>query len=161
MLLYVLWCPVLTVAIPLRVGSQCHNLFINFLQISSSAIRTRLVSSDVQEDSDSDDAEALIIEINEEDPRKRFQELDIRSCLQFLIELFEQWLSPFVIPKTPLMLKTEAVKSVRRIFTSFLLHFLQIYCMYLETKLCLFTMESKISYFLLSVYFATISRCNG
>ena len=87
-----------------------------FLQISSSAIRTRLVSSDVQEDSDSDDAEALIIEINEEDPRKRFQELDIRSCLQFLLELFEQWLSPFVIPKTPLMLKIEAVRSVRSSF---------------------------------------------
>ena len=81
-------------------------------QISASAIRTRLVSSDVQEDSDSDDSEALIIQINEEDPRKRFQELDIRSCLQFLLELFEQWLSPFVVPKTPLMLKTEAVKSV-------------------------------------------------
>ena len=89
-----------------------YNSLFNFLQISSSAIRTRLVSSDVQEDSDSDDAEALIIEINEEDPRKRFQELDIRSCLQFLLELYEQWLSPFVIPKTPLMLKTEAVKSV-------------------------------------------------
>ena len=70
------------------------------------------MSSDVQEDSDSDDSEALIIQINEEDPRKRFQELDIRSCLQFLLELFEQWLSPFVVPKTPLMLKTEAVKSV-------------------------------------------------
>eukprot|EP00795_Rhopilema_esculentum_P012136 gene12136-2740_t len=81
-------------------------------QISASAIRTRLVSSDVQEDSDSDDSEALIIQINEEDPRKRFQELDIRSCLQFLLELFEQWLSPFVVPKTPLMLKTEAVKSL-------------------------------------------------
>lgn len=82
------------------------------------------MSSDVQEDSDSDDAEALIIEINEEDPRKRFQELDIRSCLQFLLELFEQWLSPFVIPKTPLMLKTEAVKSVRNIFLTQFCNFL-------------------------------------
>eukprot|EP00794_Sanderia_malayensis_P005415 gene5415-6091_t len=81
-------------------------------QISASTIRTRLVSSNVQEDSDSDDSEALIIQLNEEDPRKKFEELDIRSCLQFLLELFEQWLSPFINLKTPLMLKTEAVKSL-------------------------------------------------
>lgn len=93
-----------------------------FSQISAAAIRTRLVTSDVQEDTDSDDSDSLIIKVKEKSPitapsfgslmYRKLEELDIRSCLQFLLELFEQWLSPFVNPRTPLLLKMEAVKSV-------------------------------------------------
>ncbi|XP_056004424.1 huntingtin-like isoform X2 [Ostrea edulis] len=38
--------------------------------------------------------------------------LDIHSCLQFLLELYGQWLSPNSILKPPLMLKNEVVKSL-------------------------------------------------
>jgi hypothetical protein len=38
--------------------------------------------------------------------------IDVRSCVQFLMELFEQWVSPYTQPKTPLMLLTQSVKSV-------------------------------------------------
>lgn len=38
--------------------------------------------------------------------------LDINSCLQFLLELYGQWLSPTASPKPPLMLRNEIVKSV-------------------------------------------------
>jgi huntingtin len=39
--------------------------------------------------------------------------LDVHSCLQFLLELYSQWLSPGANPKTPLMQLNETVKSVR------------------------------------------------
>ncbi|XP_047128948.1 huntingtin isoform X1 [Hydra vulgaris] len=84
-------------------------------QISASAIRTRLITSDVVEDTDSDDSDSLIIRVKEKsvpDIHRKLDELDIRSCLQFLLELFEQWLSPYAVPKTPLMLKMEAMKSL-------------------------------------------------
>ncbi|XP_057306791.1 huntingtin-like isoform X2 [Hydractinia symbiolongicarpus] len=98
----------------------CDFKQFNFGQISASAIRTRLVTSDVQEDTDSDDSDSLIIKVKEKSPvsgqpsdsYRKLDELDIRSCLQFLLELFEQWLSPFAVPKTPLMLKMEATKSL-------------------------------------------------
>nr|XP_022340193.1 huntingtin-like isoform X2 [Crassostrea virginica] len=38
--------------------------------------------------------------------------LDIHSCLQFLLEMYGQWLSPNSILKPPLMLKNEVVKSL-------------------------------------------------
>ncbi|XP_064630020.1 huntingtin-like [Lineus longissimus] len=38
--------------------------------------------------------------------------LDVHSCLQFLLELYSQWLSPGANPKTPLMQLNETVKSV-------------------------------------------------
>ena len=91
---------------------------LHVFQISASAIRTRLVTSDVQEETDSDDSDSLIIRVKEKsmlsvpDLYRKLDELDIRSCLQFLLELFEQWLSPYAVPKTPLMLKMEAMKSV-------------------------------------------------
>jgi len=92
-------------------------------QISASALRTRLVTSDVQEDTDSDDSDSLIIKVKDKTPPpipqamdstffRKLDELDIRSCLQFLLELFEQWLSPYVTPKTPLLVKLEAIKSL-------------------------------------------------
>ena len=103
-----------------------------FYQISASAIRTRLVTSDVQEDTDSDDSDSLIIQVNKEKiptpstssdvstSYRKLEELDIRSCLQFLLELYEQWLSMYPVPKTPLMLKMEAVKSVSNAWISVL-----------------------------------------
>jgi hypothetical protein len=32
------------------------------------------------------------------------------------MELFEQWVSPYTLPKTPLMLLTQSVKSVSSVF---------------------------------------------
>ncbi|XP_028391517.1 LOW QUALITY PROTEIN: huntingtin-like [Dendronephthya gigantea] len=40
------------------------------------------------------------------------EKIDVRSCVQFLMELFEQWVSPYTQPKTPLMLLTQSVKSL-------------------------------------------------
>ena len=130
-----------------RLLISCNTVYIPFLynrsykQISASAIRTRLVTSDVQEDTDSDDSDSLIIQVNKEKiptpstsseistSYRKLEELDIRSCLQFLLELYEQWLSMYPIPKTPLMLKMEAVKSVNNSFDSSLvsLVFLTLY----------------------------------
>jgi hypothetical protein len=42
--------------------------------------------------------------------------IDVRSCVQFLMELFEQWVSPYTQPKTPLMLLTQSVKSVSFVY---------------------------------------------
>ena len=38
--------------------------------------------------------------------------LDVHSCLMFLEGLYGQWLSPMAVPRTPLMLICETVKSV-------------------------------------------------
>ena len=38
--------------------------------------------------------------------------LDIHSCLQFLQELYGQWMAPNSILRPPLMLRNEVVKSV-------------------------------------------------
>ena len=38
--------------------------------------------------------------------------IDINSCLQFLLDLYGQWLSPSASPKPPLMLRNEVIKSV-------------------------------------------------
>ncbi|KAK3095770.1 hypothetical protein FSP39_018831 [Pinctada imbricata] len=38
--------------------------------------------------------------------------LDIHSCLQFLLELYSQWMTPNSILKPPLMLRNEVVKSI-------------------------------------------------
>lgn len=90
------------------------------------------MTSDVQEDTDSDDSDSLIIQVNKEKiptpstssdvstSYRKLEELDIRSCLQFLLELYEQWLSMYPVPKTPLMLKMEAVKSVSNAWISVL-----------------------------------------
>lgn len=42
--------------------------------------------------------------------------LDINSCLQFLLELYGQLLSPTANPKTPLMQLNETIKSVSFLF---------------------------------------------
>lgn len=57
--------------------------------------------------------------------------LDIHSCLQFLIELFERWLTPQAAQNVTINLKREAAKSVLnlsyiayyRMFTLYLLVF--------------------------------------
>ncbi|XP_013398873.1 huntingtin [Lingula anatina] len=38
--------------------------------------------------------------------------LDLHSCVQFLVDLYGQWLTPGVTPRTPLMLINQTVKSV-------------------------------------------------
>ena len=38
--------------------------------------------------------------------------IDINSCLQFLLDLYGQWLSGSACPKPPLMLRNEVIKSV-------------------------------------------------
>ena len=52
---------------------------------------------------------------------RKLEDLDIRSCLQFLLEQFEQWLLPsYSVPRTPLMLKMEAIRSVSKYFLTHL-----------------------------------------
>lgn len=53
-----------------------------------------------------------LISIDKRERTVSLSGLDIHSCLQFLLELYGQWLSPNSILKPPLMLKTEVVKSV-------------------------------------------------
>nr|XP_006822985.1 PREDICTED: huntingtin [Saccoglossus kowalevskii] len=48
--------------------------------------------------------------------------LDVHSCLMFLLELYGQWMSQNVTPKTPLMLLCETVKSVLSISDIFTEH---------------------------------------
>lgn len=42
----------------------------------------------------------------------RLSGLDIHSCLQFLLELYEALLSPLASPRTPLVLLNETLRSV-------------------------------------------------
>lgn len=53
-----------------------------------------------------------LISIDKRERTVSLSGLDIHSCLQFLLELYGQWLSPNSILKPPLMLKTEVVKSL-------------------------------------------------
>ena len=65
--------------------------------------------AEVQEFSDSEDDGAVVVAL----PRMpRPEKIDIKSCEQFLLELFQQWMSPYVQPRTSLMLLTDATKAV-------------------------------------------------
>lgn len=65
--------------------------------------------SELQERYDSDDDTAVVVSL----PRMpQPEKLDIKSCEQFLLELFEQWMSPYIHPRTPLALLSEATKAV-------------------------------------------------
>lgn len=61
-----------------------------------------------------------LISIDKRERTVSLSGLDIHSCLQFLLELYGQWLSPNSILKPPLMLKTEVVKSVGQGLCSYL-----------------------------------------
>ena len=65
--------------------------------------------AEVQEFSDSEDDGAVVVAL----PRMpRPEKIDIKSCEQFLLELFQQWMSPYIQPRTSLMLLTDATKAV-------------------------------------------------
>ncbi|XP_074614489.1 huntingtin-like isoform X2 [Acropora palmata] len=64
---------------------------------------------DLHDHSDSDDDTAIVVSL----PRMpQPEKLDIKSCEQFLLELFEQWMSLYIQPKTPLALISEATKAL-------------------------------------------------
>ena len=48
--------------------------------------------------------------------------LDVHSCLQFLLDLYRQWLLPGSSHKPSLMLLNEVIKSVSRLCVAVLLH---------------------------------------
>ena len=65
--------------------------------------------NELQERYDSEDDTAIVVTL----PRMpQPEKLDIKSCEQFLLELFEQWMSPYIHPRTPLALLSEATKAV-------------------------------------------------
>lgn len=65
--------------------------------------------NELQERYDSEDDTAVVVTL----PRiPQPEKLDIKSCEQFLLELFEQWMSPYIQPRTPLALLSEATKAV-------------------------------------------------
>ncbi|EDO49114.1 predicted protein [Nematostella vectensis] len=77
-------------------------------QLSVQALHSQ-AQAELQESPDSDDEAAVVVSVPH---MPRPEKLDIRSCLQFLLELFEQWMSPYVQPRTPLMLLSEATKAL-------------------------------------------------
>ena len=86
----------------------CLDPFASVLQISIGGLLSQSLA-EVQEDLDSEDDAAVVVSL----PRMpRPGKPDIKSCLQFLLELFNQWMSPYVHPRPPLMLVTEAAKAV-------------------------------------------------
>ena len=83
-------------------------LFFSYFQISVGALYYQ-AQNDLHDHSDSDDDTAIVVSL----PRMpQPEKLDIKSCEQFLLELFEQWMSLYIQPKTPLALMSEATKAV-------------------------------------------------
>lgn len=77
-------------------------------QISVGALHSQ-AQNELQERYDSEDDSAVVVSL----PRiPQPEKLDIKSCEQFLLELFEQWMSPYIQPRTPLALLSEATKAV-------------------------------------------------
>ena len=77
-------------------------------QISVGALHGQ-AQNELQERYDSEDDSAVVVSLpHMPQPEK----LDIKSCEQFLLELFEQWMSPYIQPRTPLALLSEATKAV-------------------------------------------------
>lgn len=82
--------------------------YVCVYQISVGALHSQ-AQNEFQERYDSEDDSAVVVSL----PRMPVPEkLDIKSCEQFLLELFEQWMSPYIQPKTPLALLSEATKAV-------------------------------------------------
>lgn len=77
-------------------------------QISVGALHSQ-AQNELQERYDSEDDSAVVVSL----PRMpQPEKLDIKSCEQFLLELFEQWMSPYIHPRTPLALLSEATKAL-------------------------------------------------
>ena len=93
-------------------GSCCStnkltSFFFYFLQICINSLQVQCASVDSNElDETKTTPSATSLTMSPKD------KIDVRSCVQFLMELFEQWVSPYTQPKTPLMLLTQSVKSV-------------------------------------------------
>ena len=84
--------------------------FVFILQISVGALYNQ-AQNELQERYDSEDDTAIVVTL----PRMpQPEKLDIKSCEQFLLELFEQWMSPYIHPRTPLALLSEATKAVSK-----------------------------------------------
>lgn len=81
-------------------------VFFYFIQICVNSLQTQCVPVDEFEETNSTSASTSPTLMSTQD------KIDVRSCVQFLMELFEQWVSPYTQPKTPLMLLTQSVKSV-------------------------------------------------
>ena len=82
--------------------------FFSYFQISVGALYYQ-AQIDLHDHSDSDDDTSIVVSL----PRMpQPEKLDIKSCEQFLLELFEQWMSLYIQPKTPLALMSEATKAV-------------------------------------------------
>ncbi|CAG2221231.1 HD [Mytilus edulis] len=83
------------------------------------ALSTRIVESDTSESPDStpesvqtSQQQFPLITIEKRERSMTFSSIDINSCLQFLLDLYGQWLSSSASPKPPLMLRNEVIKSV-------------------------------------------------
>ena len=102
-----------TMAMMLQMATrahQCHlsHCFFSYFQISVGALYYQ-AQNELHDHSDSDDDTAIVVSL----PRMpQPEKLDIKSCEQFLLELFEQWMSLYIQPKTPLALMSEATKAV-------------------------------------------------
>ena len=104
-----------TRAMMLQMATRAHLchlnhcfFFFSYFQISVGALYYQ-AQIDLHDHSDSDDDTAIVVSL----PRMpQPEKLDIKSCEQFLLELFEQWMSLYIQPKTPLALISEATKAV-------------------------------------------------
>ena len=85
-----------------------ESLFFSYSQISVGALYYQ-VQNELHDRSDSDDDTAIVVSLPQ---MPQPEKLDIKSCEQFLLELFEQWMSLYIQPKTPLALMSEATKAV-------------------------------------------------
>ena len=80
--------------------------FVTYLFYHDQKVPISVLRMQVSETDNKDDAHSRAT-IFEEDVG-----LDIHSCLQFLIELFERWLTPQITQNVTINLKREAAKSV-------------------------------------------------
>ena len=77
------------------------------------SLQVRVVTSDVRSVEDQTDDESnsrmAAFSINS---HQVVEMVDVKSCLQLLLELFAQWLDTSVSPRAPVMLIFEIMKSV-------------------------------------------------
>lgn len=80
----------------------------------------KVVTSDVKSEEQPEHEETDDIDMSVYTSRQTSQAVetvDVKSCLQLLLDLFSQWLDPSVSPRPPVMLVYEIVKSVRSLMS--------------------------------------------
>jgi huntingtin len=78
-------------------------------QLNVTSLQVRVVTSDVRSVEDQPDDESN--SVFSMHPHEVVETVDVKSCLQLLLELYAQWLDTSVSPRPPIMLIFEIMKS--------------------------------------------------